>query len=364
MNNYRQDPFTGTISPALLTENLLVPATGKPYVKLKEFPLKNTPSSILIRDNSATTTVNPDQDCFVRQDTGANVDDYGLNFGRLGAGAGGWIYRTFMRFNIASMPSNPDKVLLRMFISTVVGDSPNQTAGIYRLTSSWTETSPTWAAQPTFDPTLMGAFSIAPTTDGKSTFYDGWYETDVTAMYNLWKSGTNYGLMVKGDESIFSYASSISRAGVSAPQLVAISAGALYQEVGQTVTPGTKQFAVAYDHGMIRFNAAAAGLTLPCDYKGLGSPIDSQDVIVRAGTTAGTSTAYTATVEDLITLNNTLIVQAKMHASCGASPTLNVNGTGAKPIFKGSIAAGSGNLVSGVTYLFMYDGTNYIVIGA
>lgn len=364
MNNYRADPFTGVLSPALLTENLLVPATGKPYVKLKEFPLKNIPSSILIRDNSATTIANPDQDCFVRQDTGANEDVAGLLFGRLGAGAGGWIYRTFMRFNIASMPSSPDKVLLRMYVSTVAGDSPNQTAGIYRVTSSWTETGPNWASQPTTDPTLMGAFSIAPTTDGKSTFYDGWYETDVTALYNLWKSGTNYGLMVKGDESVYSYVTSFSRTGSPPPQLVAISAGALYQEVGQTVTPGPKQFAVAYDHGMIRFNAAAAGLTLPCDYKALGSVIDSQDSIVRGGTTAGTSTAYTVTTTDLIRLDNELIVQAKMHTSCGSSPTLNVSGTGAKPIYKGGVAVTTGQLVNGVIYYFNFDGTNYQVIGA
>jgi hypothetical protein len=361
MVNYRVDPFTGVVSPALLTENLVVPSAGKPYVKLKEFPLKNVPTSILIRDNSATTTVNPDQDCVVRQDTGANLDDASLVFGRTNVLGGGWLWRTFLRFNISALPSNPDKVLLRLYILTVTGDSPTQTAGIYRVTSSWTETGPTWAAQPTIDPTLMGAFSIAPSTDGKSTFYDGWYETDVTALYNLWKSGTNNGLMVKGDESVYSFVTSQSRTGSPAPQLVCIANGALYQEVGQTVTPGTKQFAVAYDHGMIRFNPAAAGLTLPCDYKGLGSVIDSQDVIVRGGTTSGSSTAYTVTVNDLITLNSELIVQVKMHATCGNSPTLNLNSTGAKPIYKDGAAVTSGQLANGVIYFFSFDGTNYQV---
>lgn len=359
MNNYRVNPFTGQLSPILITETLAVPSTGNPWVKLKEFPFKIVPSNMLVRDNAATTTANPDQDCYVRQDLPSlNTDDAGCVFGRVGGGAG-WIYRNFMRFNIASMPTNPDKALLRVYINAVIGDSPTQTAGIYRVTSSWTETGPTWSSQPTTDPTLYGAFTVAPLTDGKSTYYDGWYETDITALYNLWKSGTNYGLMIKGDESVYSYVLGRSRTGSPAPQLVCVSAGSLYTEVGQSVTPGVKEFAVAYDYGMLRFNAAAAGLSLPCDYLGLGSPCDAQDGIVRAGTTAGTSTAYTATVGYPIRLDDELIVRAKMHTNQGTNPTLNINGTGAKPIFKGGAAVTG--LVNGQTYLFMFDGTNYVV---
>lgn len=369
MQNYRYDEFRDILQPVLIQETIKVPATAPYYVPLMELPLEAVPSSVLVRDSSATSTVNPDQDCSVIQQTGLNDDGANVLVGRTSVSSGGWLYRTFMRFNIAALPSSPSKVLLRLYMAGLTGDSPTQTVGIYQVTSSWTETGPTWASQPTFNTTPYGAIAIAPPTDGKfgaGEGYSGWVECDITALYNAWKAGTNNGLMLRADESVYSYcAFNGSEAGV-APQLVVISSGALYTQVGQTVTPGTKEFACAYTTGRLRFAAAAAGLTLNVDYQGLGSPVDAVDVWLR-GTTAGSSTAFTFTTANLVALNDRLALLVYFHTNSGASPTLNVNTLGAKSLYRQSNGAQittGGVLVTGEPYPVIYDGiSKFFVIG-
>lgn len=370
MQNYRYDEFRDILQPVLMQETIKVPSVAPYYVPLQELPLETVPSTVLVRDSAATNTANPDQDCSVVQSSGLNDDSVSLYAGRTNLLSGGFLYRSFIRFNIAALPSSPSKVLLRLYLADLVGDSITQTVGIYQVTSSWTETGPTWASQPTFNTTPYGAISIAPPTDGKfgaGEGYSGWVECDVTALYNVWKAGTNNGLMLRADESVYSVARfQSSEAGSTiAPQLVVISSGALYTQVGQTVTPGAKEFACAYTTGKLRFNSAAAGLTLNVDYQGLGSPVDAQDVGLR-GTTGGTSTAYTFATTNLVTLNSNLLLWVYFHTGSGTSPTLNINSLGAKGLYKSSTGAAvaSGNLVAGQAYPVMYDGiSKFFVIG-
>lgn len=368
MQNYRYDEFKDILQPVLVQETIKVPATAPYYVPLMELPLETSPSSVLVRDGSATSTVNPDQDCHVVQQTGLNADDVNVLVGRTNLLSGGWLYRAFLRFNIAALPSSPSKVLLRLYLAFVNGDVNTQNVGIYRVTSSWTETGPTWASQPTFDTTPMGAIAVAPPTDGKlgaGDGYSGWFECDVTALYNLWKSGTNNGLMLRADESVYAYCAFASSEGGAPPQLVVISAGAIYTQVGQTVNPATKEFACAYTTGRLRFNSAAAGLTLNVDYQGLGSPVDAMDVGLR-GTTAGSSTAYTYSTPNLVTLSSSLLLWLYFHVASGTNPTLNVNSLGAKSLYRQSTGAqvGAGVLATGISYPVVFDGVSkFFVIG-
>jgi hypothetical protein len=84
--------------------------------------------------------------------------------------------------------------------------------------------------------------------------------------------------------------------------------------------------------------------------------------------TAGTSTAYTLTTNQVFTaLTDGIMVTARMDEVNGASPTLNVDGLGAKSIASVyGTAIGTGLLKAGGVYTFVYDSTDdkWIVHGA
>lgn len=76
--------------------------------------------------------------------------------------------------------------------------------------------------------------------------------------------------------------------------------------------------------------------------------------------TTGTSTAYVATPTVAIVLADGVEILCGIHTTSGASPTLNVSGTGAKAIYKegaaGLTAVGTGQLLSGPNiYKFTYN---------
>ena len=79
-----------------------------------------------------------------------------------------------------------------------------------------------------------------------------------------------------------------------------------------------------------------------------------------AATTAKVNTDSThirvfyLTTGTIVTVNFTV-------ANSATNPTLNINGTGAKPIYKGSTRLTKATLIKGI-YTLQYDGTNYIVI--
>ena len=67
-------------------------------------------------------------------------------------------------------------------------------------------------------------------------------------------------------------------------------------------------------------------------------------------------TGFTLTVGARITIKFTV-------TNTVASPTLNVNGTGAKPIYYRGSAISAGLLAANRTYEFVYDGTSYNLVG-
>lgn len=76
--------------------------------------------------------------------------------------------------------------------------------------------------------------------------------------------------------------------------------------------------------------------------------------------TAGTSTAFTATTESgLGSYAEGRMLCCEMDEDCGANPTLNVDGLGAKKIYKiggsGAVQMAAGELQGGGRYIFQYD---------
>lgn len=116
--------------------------------------------------------------------------------------------------------------------------------------------------------------------------------------------------------------------------------------------------------------AAGSGVVCPqkfiTEVMGDGGNIVSKEILhvnqreIYGGTTAGSSTAYTLTMQPVLPLTANdagTIVTGFWHTTSGASPTLNVNGAGAWPILtpSGGVPA-TGGLASGTRFQAMYDG--------
>lgn len=78
---------------------------------------------------------------------------------------------------------------------------------------------------------------------------------------------------------------------------------------------------------------------------------------INCGTTGGISTAYTATAPSFITsYENWQLFGIRLNATCGVSPTLNINSIGAKNIVDGAnVQMKANQLGSGRFFLLAYD---------
>lgn len=76
-------------------------------------------------------------------------------------------------------------------------------------------------------------------------------------------------------------------------------------------------------------------------------------------TTAGTSTAYTAAFTPKnVALDNGVCVRVKLHTTCGAAPTIAVDGLAAKSISKpGNVAVAANDLIANSVLALVYDST-------
>jgi hypothetical protein len=78
--------------------------------------------------------------------------------------------------------------------------------------------------------------------------------------------------------------------------------------------------------------------------------------------TAATTAAKTAAISNFILFNNGIVSIRFTNAVSVPSATLNISGTGAKPIYIGGIALQPGVIRPGMTAVMQYDGTNWNII--
>ena len=79
--------------------------------------------------------------------------------------------------------------------------------------------------------------------------------------------------------------------------------------------------------------------------------------------TAAATAAKTVALTGFALVTGARIVVKFTATNTAANPTLNVNGTGAKAIFYRGAAISAGYLAANRVYEFVYDGTNYVLIG-
>ncbi|MCI8506908.1 MAG: hypothetical protein HFI67_12070, partial [Lachnospiraceae bacterium] len=79
--------------------------------------------------------------------------------------------------------------------------------------------------------------------------------------------------------------------------------------------------------------------------------------------TAAATAAKTVACTGWILVKGASITVRFTVTNSAANPTLNVNGTGAKPIYYRGSAISAGNLAAGRTYLFVYNGIQFDMVG-
>mgnify|MGYP003632513597 CR=1 FL=1 len=89
-----------------------------------------------------------------------------------------------------------------------------------------------------------------------------------------------------------------------------------------------------------------------------------KDNIDGAVTTAGTTTAYTvASNRTLSAYYDGMTITVQWNATCGATPTVNVDGIGAKSLYwPGGNQVTTGDLLISARSIIQYDGTNFQVL--
>lgn len=88
-----------------------------------------------------------------------------------------------------------------------------------------------------------------------------------------------------------------------------------------------------------------------------GMPINKQamnECLAASGTTDGTSTAYTLAQPGFVLADGAL-VRIKLHVDSGATPTLNINGTGAKALMQSKTKPIKAGIPAGTWVTFVYS---------
>lgn len=109
----------------------------------------------------------------------------------------------------------------------------------------------------------------------------------------------------------------------------------------------------------------ASGLYVKDDADNEYGPLDSSNVLL---TTGGTSTAYTITTLPATALITGETFRVKFHTTAGATPTINRDGLGAKPLkyydaAGAKQAATSAQIITNMILTVLYDGTDYVILG-
>lgn len=279
----RIHPFTGAPQWLQISGELQnVPTAGNPFAYLDEIPVEDPayPMTVQIIDDSGGSNVMVSQDATISEE--APTTNFGslstLRTGRASAGSGGR-YRPLLTFPIGSVPPGfVASAYLNVFMNDTsgVGGFPNpRSIGVHRITGSWNESSVTWSSQPSHNPVAESVVRVAGST---------WYRWNITQFVNTWYANwmianPNWatGLMLKdGNET----ASDTPRDWVSSegsstlrPYISAVPwSGSLLTKTS-SYPPGTSQYCLNSNRGVIAVNGTHAGKKVSVTYYGKGTNI-------------------------------------------------------------------------------------------
>ena len=132
------------------------------------------------------------------------------------------------------------------------------------------------------------------------------------------------------------------------------------------ITVPTKTSELTNNSGFITSSANVASATKLATARAIdGVNFDGSAAITHFGTcsTAADTAAKVVSLTSFTLVTGARITIKFTVTNTAASPTLNVNGTGAKPIVYRGSAIAAGYLAANRVYEFVYDGTNYALVG-
>lgn len=92
----------------------------------------------------------------------------------------------------------------------------------------------------------------------------------------------------------------------------------------------------------------------------ISSQIQAEGKGVPYGVTAGTASAYTLTISGISSYTTGMILAIKFHTSNNVNATINLNGLGAKSIYRNGTPIPTNMIDTNDVYLLTYDGTNLV----
>ena len=112
-----------------------------------------------------------------------------------------WTARSFLQFDLSSIPSSAtiSWATLRLFYDTCDFGPEEVDVGAYEVGGSWTESTLSWNAQPSFTWDAEDVMSLG--CEGATGVYVQW---DITGLAQDWVSGSapNYGVVVKAVDEL------------------------------------------------------------------------------------------------------------------------------------------------------------------
>jgi|GEM_PF-1675463 len=135
-------------------------------------------------------------DMFVRDRDGDDAGGYGH---RILLEVGGWsdTYNSYIRFDLSEMPSYASSAVIKLYCFDYFEDQkwgPPPSISVHQVMGQWDEDSTHWSNQP---PLFDLGIDLSALTE------PGWYEIDITDLYNDWGMGTfeNFGIALTPDQT-------------------------------------------------------------------------------------------------------------------------------------------------------------------
>lgn len=128
-----------------------------------------------------------------------------LDFGKYISGGSAHYYRSYLQFNLSTVPGNARAVYayLSLYQNTSGGTAGSNTIGLYQVTGDWEESTITWNNQPTSSTVAEATCTVYPT----SNIWRTWY--NIGNLVQGWLDGTiiNQGMLLKAtDETLIDLA--------------------------------------------------------------------------------------------------------------------------------------------------------------
>lgn len=181
---------------------------------------------IIYTTSQSTVTLNPVADARVRNGDSSNAN-YGTYFSLTtnNATQNGKTYESYIRFNIASLPTNSSSVKLRLYGNLYYANDPSVVVQVFNVPStSWGETTITYNNRPAAQTTVLASATVSGTTLR-------YYEWDLTSFINSRRAAgaTSVSLLVKNlTVTNYNQVNFYSRERTTnRPQLVAVTGAAL-----------------------------------------------------------------------------------------------------------------------------------------